>query len=341
MPSLTDLLPLQFRNLEWYDNSTLSTIDKCIRKGFWKNLYILPQSQPSGGEPTTEVPQKGIAERMGVGAHFGSAIHEALDKFYAPLHREMNDRKRRLMAMSAFSRKYAELVTEPEMVDKKYSHPRGIDLLDMYFDRYETEDTNFRVIETEVVGIIIIRPEPGEPNFVPFLYIVRSDGLIERIRTEEYFVLEHKTATSPEQKLVELRIGRQVEGYVHVFRQFPSEKPIVGVLANVIAVRAAESQHDKLFYRDYIYKNTYQTDQWRFETIRKVLRWRSMIADSQHASTLIEAMQYFDRNTEECTRYGRCSFYDLCMHGPQNVELSGYEPNKWNPLYTDVVTEDT
>lgn len=337
---LTDLLPPQFRNLEWYDNSTLSTIDKCIRKGFWKNLYILPQSQPSGGEKSTEVPLKGISERMGVGAHFGSAIHEALDKFYAPLNSSMPAAKRRLLAMRAFSKKYGDLILDPEMVDKKYSHPRGIDLLDMYFDRYEAEDSNFRVIETEVVGIVIIRPQAGEPDFPPFLYIARSDGLVERIKTGEYFVFEHKTATSPEQKLVELRIGRQTEGYVYVYKQFPSEKKIVGVFANVIAVRAAESAHDKLFYRDYIYKSDYQTDQWRFETIRKVLRWRRNIADSQGSETLIEAMQYFDRNTEECTRYGRCSFYDLCMHGPQNVALETFEPNSWNPLYTDKVAED-
>lgn len=337
MPDISDFLPKEVRELEWYDNSTLATIDKCARKGYWKNIFV-PPSLATGNPNEPHKPkahQAGLAESVGVGAYFGTAIHEALDKYYAPANSHLPDEKRRIMSMRAFSSKYAQLVMEPHLVETKYSHPRGIDILDMYFDHYHVEDQSFRIVETEVVGIIVVRPRKDEPNFTPFIWIIRTDGLIERLGFQDYMVMEHKTAGSPEQKLVELRISRQTEGYVWGMKEFPHARPIKGILANVIATRAAEVEPTKLFYRDYIYKSDYQTEQWRLETIWKVLRWRKMISLASSTPNIVEAMLYFGRNTEECTRYGRCSFYDLCLHGPHNVDLSKFSPNDWNPLYTE------
>lgn len=340
MSDITDFLPKEVKELEWYDNSTIATIDKCNRKGFWKNIYELPNPTLPPAEATSGVPVKarGIAERMGPGAFVGTAFHFAFDRYYSPANfTTKTTEQRKIMAFRALAQKYNELIIEPDLVDKKYSLPRCIDVLDMYFTRYEEEDKWYNFIDTEVVAIIVIRPKDGEPDFTPFLWIARSDGTVERIRYQDRMVMEHKTATSPEQKLVELAMSRQTEGYCWAMNEFSTDKPIVGILANVVAIRAAETDPSKLFFRDYIMKSQYQMQQWRFETIRKVLSWRAIQAAASTAPHILQAMQYFTRNTEECTRYGKCSFYDLCLHGPQSVDLSNYTANVWNPLYTEKV----
>jgi len=331
---ISEFLPKEIRELEWYDNSTLATIDKCNRKGFWKNVYQLPNT-PEINTPNGKTQPKGIAERMGIGAFVGTAFHAALDRYYAPLNSTKTYEQRKIIAFRALASKYAELILEPELAETKYSLPRCIDVLDMYFTRYEEEDKWFKVIDTEVVAVVVIRPKADEPDFTPFNWIARSDGTIERTRYQDRMVMEHKTATSPEQKLTELVMSRQTEGYCWAMSEFPSEKPIVGIMANVISIRAAECDPSKLFFRDYISKSKYQLAQWRFETIRKVLSWRAINAAASTTPHILQSMQYFTRNTEECTRYGRCSFYDLCLHGPQSVDLNNYTANIWNPLYAE------
>jgi hypothetical protein len=336
--SLKDLLPPEYQDLEWYDNSTLSTLDRCLRKGYWKHIFPIVAKDEKG--ELTEF--KGIAEKVGDGAGYGTCIHTALDRFYAPGNASKTYEQRRILSLRAFTNKYSETFTEPEMVQSKYSHDRGLDILDMYFDHYQVEDQYYRVLDTEFVMINVIEPEPGENSFTPFVYIARTDGLIERLRYDDYFILEHKNVVSVDQELNKLRIGRQGEGYVWSAKQFPSTKgfPVNGVLANILAVRVTETDPNKLFYRDFIHKTSYHTDQWRLETIRKVERWRKLKQEASKEPTVVAAMLVFDRTTEECTRYGLCSYYDLCMHGPHSVDLSRYSPNTWNPLYTEKVELD-
>jgi len=342
--SLKELLPPEYQDLEWYDNSALSTIDRCLRKGYWKNIFPLTITEALATAPqaTTEVVYKGLSEKMGNGAFYGSAIHAGLDRLYSPINANKTLEQRRILMLRAFTSKYMELFSDPEMVENKYSMDRGLDVLDMYVDHYQEIDQYFKVIDTELVMINVIRPEKGDNDFVPFIYIARSDGLIQRLQFDDYHILEHKNVVSVDQEMNKLRIGRQGEGYVWSAKQFPTtmDYPITGILANILAVRAAESEPSKLFFRDFIPKTSYHTEQWRIETIRKVERWRALIKESSQEQTIVGQMLTFDRTTEECTRYGLCSFYDLCMHGPHSVDLSKYTPNTWNPLYTEKVETD-
>lgn len=338
---LKNLLPPAIRELEWYDNSTLSVLDRCYRKGFWKNIFILPQApSPSEETPEGEVKVfKGIAEKVGPAALYGTCIHAALDKAYSPSFNHLTREQRRILALRTFTKKYNELIPDPEMVDKKYSLDRGLDVLDMYFDHYSEQDNWFRVIETELVFINVIKPRAGEEDFDPFIYIARSDGLIERLQYDDYFILEHKNVVQVDMEIMKLQIGRQGEGYVWSAKEFPSNKPINGLLANVLAVRAAEDDPVKLFKREFIHKTSYQTEQWRIETIKKVERWRSLRKAAEKQPNIVAAMLEFDRTTEECNRYGKCTYFDLCMNGPLSIELEKYSPNTWNPLYTEKVED--
>lgn len=324
---------IDLSEIEWYDNSTLAAIDSCVRKGYWRTTFALPNP-----DSPTKI-QPGISETIGVAGHFGTCIHSAFDKYYSPvLIREMNLTQRRIAAMRAFSAKYSQLVSEPELVETKYSHLRGIDLLDMYFDHYETtgEDSLYEPVETEQSLFIWIKYDPlTDPfPFTPFVYICRLDGIFRRHSFNDYVITEHKTSTSPERVIRELHLSRQVRGYRWGLRQFEYDRPIEGVMANVIATRAAESDPSKLFFRDYVRLSDIDDAKFRLETIVKVERWRRTKALAKNVPWPLQ-LAMFDTNPKECTRYGLCSFYDLCLHGPTGVDLGKYAPNTWNPLHAE------
>lgn len=329
------MFDLDLSQVEWYDNSTLATIDSCVRKGYWRTTFQLPA-------PESEFPTKvasGIAETVGVAGHFGTCIHAAFDKYYSPvLVKERTLQQRRIDAIRAFSAKYAKLVPDPDLVDNKYSHLRGVDLLDMYFDHYEQtgEDSLYDPIETELALFIWINYDQNSDPFPfrPFVYICRIDGIFRRRRFDDYVIAEHKTSTSPQRILDELHLSRQARGYNWGLKQFAYDRPIEGVMANVLAIRAAESEPSKLFFRDYIRLDASDDAKFRLETIVKVERWRRT---REMASTVPWPLQLamFDTNPKECTRYGKCSYYDLCLHGPTGVDLSKYVPNTWNPLHAE------
>lgn len=320
--------------LECYDNSTLSTIDSCVRKAYWKFLFPL--------EP--EVPRApiGVAEKMGPAAHFGSAIHLAMAKFYSPiLYRTATYENRKLQAFKAFSLKYHELFPDYDLIDEPYTHTTGVCLLDDYFNHYEYEDTFYRPIETELCIIVLIT------DIEPWCYwISRPDGLIERVAMQEYLIREFKTTKSGLQnKIDELRISRQPQGYVWSSRhkEFigPGDLTITGFMADVIAVRVRERNPDKLFVRDIFNINEIKENQWYRETLTKIQRWREIQrivgTKIQDVSPLLQH-HFFDRNTNECLRYGKCSYYELCLNGPSNTSLQQFLPNDWNPLYADKPT---
>lgn len=313
-------------SLEAYDNSTLSTIDSCVRKAYWKTLFQLPQSK-----------HVGIAERVGIAAHFGTSIHAAMDKFYSPiLYKQWSPEKRKIAAFKAFSLKYAALIPDHDMVEEPYTHPSGIRLLDDYFSHYESEDNFFIPIETEWCTIVLLKElEP------PAYWIARGDGLVYRPAMEDYLVKEYKTTKSSLQnKIDELRMSRQCEGYVWGISQpelrLPHDKPVTGILADVIAVRVREKDPTKLFKREIIHKSEIDLEVWRRETVAKIKRWRAIRGHAElHSLHPLTQHHYFDRNSNECMRYGKCSYYGLCEQGLGAIDFSQYFPNDWNPLHSE------
>jgi hypothetical protein len=316
---------------EWYDNSTLNLIDSCIRKAYWKLEF--PLGKKADG---TEI--RGIADRVGVAAHFGSAIHSAMDKMYSPiLVRDMSYEKRKLAAFRGFSSTYAKLILEPDLVESPYDHPSGIRLLDDYFNHYAAEDDFYVPIETEMCTIVVLH-ELSPPAY----FIARQDGLVFRPSQNHYLVKEYKTTKGGlQQKLDELRISRQAEGYVWSLQQFESQYPIAGVLADILAVRVRERDPSKLFARDIFNVSNFQLEQWYQETLTKIRRWREIkrLAYINATSPLTQHFN-FDRSTNECLRYGKCSYYDLCVYGLAAANFDQFSANEWNPLYVEKMVDN-
>lgn len=314
--------------LECYDNSTLSTIDACIRKAYWKLLYKLPGADTPG-----------VQDRVGVAAHYGSAMHSAMDKYYSPmLIKTHSIEKRKIAAFRAFSRKYLSLVPEPDLVEEPYTHPSGIATLDNYFNYYLAEDSLYEFIETELCAVVYFdRVNP------PCYLIFRLDGVLKRIMQQDYLVRELKTTkTSVQNKLDELRRSRQVKGYVWGLRQFDSDLPISGVLADVIAARVPnskdQSDRSKIFSRDIFHIGPEKELEWEIGTATKIKRWREIRDYAESRSLLVSPLHQpylFDENPNECMRFGKCSYYKLCEMGLANADLTQFAPNDWNPLYAE------
>ena len=329
-PEIANLFGLK-PGLEAYDNSTLATIDSCVRKAYWKLLFPLPGS---GGT-------SGVADRVGIAAHFGSSIHSAMDKFHSPvLYHSATYDKRKLVAFKAFSQEYYNLIPDHDMVDEPYTHTTGLRMLADYFDHFQAEDGFFIPIETELCIIIYI-PE------LNCYWISRTDGLIARPAMHDTLVREFKTTKSSLQnKIDELRISRQPQGYVWSARQpefqGPNDKPITGFMADVLAVRVREKDPNKLFQRDIFHVNPVQEEQWYRETVIKITRWREIQRLANISAAEVSPLfqhHFFDRNTNECLRYRKCSFYELCINGPSNTDLQKFLPNDWNPLHAGTPAE--
>jgi len=312
-------------SLEVYDNSTLSTIDSCIRKAYWKLMFQLPVTS-----------HQGIQERVGVAAHYGTAIHSAMDKMYSPiLYKQWSLEKRKIAAFKAFSTKYATLIPDHDMVEDPYSHPCGIRLLDDYFAHYEEEDKFYIPIETEWTTIVLLTDLSP-----PCYFISRGDGLLYRPAMEDYLVREFKTTKSSLQnKIDELVLSRQCEGYVWGISQpellLPKDKPVTGILADVLAVRTKEKDPTKLFKREIIHKSDIQLEVWRRDTIAKIERWREIRVKAARNTQPLLQYTMFDRNANECMRYGKCSYYNLCAYGIDSINLDTLQPNDWNPLHSE------
>ena len=310
----------ELAKLEWYDNSTLVTIDKCIRKGFWNRVFRLPGSDTPG-----------VEERVGPGAYFGTCMHAALAKYYGLNGRPLAERQ--LSASRAFAEEHRKLFPDQGLLDKKHTCANGLDLLDQYIANYEQEDELFRPVETEIGASVPILPRPGE-TFEPFVYASRTDGLWQRLSYGDYAVVEHKTTSgSVEREIERLRMHRSTEGYVWTWKQLLPEYNICGILINVLGVFAPGSKA-KLFSREFYNITNVRLEEWRLETIAKVERWRSLIARTK-GLPIQEQILNFDRSTNPCREYSGCGYYDLCYYGLRGADLSKYLPNHWNPLSSD------
>lgn len=319
--------------LEWYDNSTLTDIDSCHRLGFYLKELVIP-SQSAEPEPI-----KGISFGGNHGTRYGSCIHAALATFYSGIKVGHTRRASLLNACRQFSSTHQKLFPHPELLDKKHEKARGLDVLDMYSEHYSHDDDTYLPVEVEIFAAVVIKPQQKWEIFEPFLWVVRADGLFKRLFDSTYWILETKsTGSSIEQKLEELKISRQPQGYAFTFsnpKWLPKGIKIKGVLANVIAVRSAETDPKKLFKRQSYHYYPQEFELWRLETIEKVERWRDMRNRAQAEANLIRKLSIFDRRTEQCFRHGKCPAFDLCEYGLKGVDWSRMLPNTWNPLTTE------
>jgi PD-(D/E)XK nuclease superfamily len=303
-----------FAGREWYDYSGLNLRDSCHRKGFFAKLG--PEGKP-------------LDQKMGPGANFGTCFHAGLAAYYTGWGR-IDEQSRRHMAIRSFSAQYSEFDFSDRrgLTPTNHTLQRGLDILDAYCSQYIDEDQMLKPIEAELGFAVEIKPEVGEDDFAPFLFVGGVDGIFDRSYDSKRLPRETKTTGSgAEARLRQLNFDRQPVGYVTCLRMFPDCSTVDTFIGDVVLVAAQKME----FARDYFTTNENQRRSWRKQTIFKVERWRNMCALAQ-GKTINEKLDIFDQNTSDCFDYGKCPFYDLCDFGLSREALAEYEVSTWNPL---------
>ena len=267
-------VPEMLTPYEWYDNSALLIDDSCHRKFYWLREH---------GE-------RGLENRVGPGAHFGSCMHAALASYYRARIEGSPEQARRIAAMRSFTAKYDKLFYDQGRVKPAHRLANGLEIVDGYFDHFNAEDEFLTAIELEVGFAILIYPEgkPAEGGSVegesdsepPFWYLGACDGVFARRSHGDVVVKESKTTGSGvDRELLRLQMDRQIEGYVWAMRQFAvrdmPKVQITGAMVDVILVASQKRE----FAREFYHVTERKTDAWLQETIEKVRGHNTTKAD--------------------------------------------------------------
>jgi len=312
---------------EWYDNSRLETQLACKRKAYYQQIG------PFG------IP---LSKRVGPGADFGTCMHAAHEVYYHKW-KVLSETQRRLNSVRAFEQQHRELFPNGT-TDRKHTLANGLDIWDDYCDYCLAEDTLYRPVDPEIGFIVRIAPRPNEPTFTPFWYVGRADGVWERLSERDYFIGELKTSSGGvDRRIKSLTFHRQPVGYVALARELVSQGKfedltdplqIIGHFVSVIGVGVSKRDFDREFFPD----SEEETESWRYETIQIVTEWRARMAGlrgSMEFSPRGAWKSLYYKETEECTKYGLCPYWDLCKYGVTSDTVAEFEPESWNPITTN------
>ncbi len=303
---------------EWYDNSRLETQQACKRKAFYQQIgpFDLP-----------------LAKRVGDGANFGTCMHGAHERYYEDWNKR-SEPHRRLDACRTFTALYQEMFPNGA-AQNRHTLANGLDIWDDYCDQCLIEDTLYRPVDPEIGFIVRIAPRRDEPDFTPFWYVGRADGIWQRISQRDYFVGELKTSSGgAERRTKSLAFHRQPVGYVAIARELVAQgmfeevrdpEQILGHFTSVISVQVSKREVEREFFTD----SLVDTDDWRAETIRMVEEHRRDKRDYRAGANW---KYVFYKETEECFKYGQCPYFDLCRFGVTADSVMGFEEDTWNPL---------
>ncbi len=197
-----------------------------------------------------------------------------------------------------------------------------------YIAKYKTD--NFEVLHTEVGGAVPI----DDRRVLHFRLdsIMRDPGRHNKIVSEE-----HKTSKRRgyfEQYGVDIQSGT----YTHVlYCVYPAED-IFGVEINGTVFLKKE--------RDFQRVPAARTPDGMLEWLWTVQHWYDRlewdIAELNECSEGDKVMTAFVKNTQSCTKYGKCKFYDICHARANPLQFPdappGYEIEFWNPSEREVKT---
>ena len=317
----------KFAEYEWYDNHKTEVIQSCHRKGY--HHLIGPFGTP-------------LAMRVGDAAKFGSCWHAGLAGYYERHNAQLVYEKRLVRSALRYNQEWQkQFAIANAQLQNRYKIARGMQQLLLYFDHFRNEDEFFEVIDSEVGFIYLVRPRPAELLFKPFIYVGTLDRVLRRQTMRDVVVGETKTCSGdPAMRLKEMRLDRQTQGYFKMLQSMDIDR-VGGVVLDAAQITATKITND-VFCRDFVQLKDLDGEQWRLETIEIVEQWRHLrerarlfTGDNQRV------LAVFDKRTKECTHYGLCPFYDMCLYGVTADTLAGHSPNLWHPLKenAEVITD--
>jgi hypothetical protein len=321
-----------FEGREWFDNSTISLIDACKRKGFYAKLG------PSG---------IALDQRVGPAANFGTCFHSAR-AMYSVGFTMFDEPQRRLRAFRAFSDEWERYNwrTPKGLIPPKHCLDRGLEIFDAYCENYLNEDQLLIPIESELGFAVEMKPYAGdkcvicpqiwEPSWSQcpscgwqsWINVGSVDGLFNRLYDGKLLPAELKTTSGDVTgRLRQLNFDHQPVSYVTCLRMFPGLEKLDTFIGDVVLTATKSFE----FGRDYFTTNEIQRRSWHDQALNKIEIWRGLKRLAE-GKTINEKLSIFFQNTKDCFSYGRCHFYELCDFGISREALEHFEAATWNPL---------
>ena len=322
-----------FQGREWYDNSMISLIDACKRKGFYSNIG--PMGTP-------------LNQKVGPAANFGSCFHSARAA-YATGYAKLSEPQRRLRGVRAFGEEWDRYNWRNErgLIPFKHSLNHGIDIWDRYCDHFLIEDPVLRPVESELGFAVEMKPDDGDPcincgfswqaewksqcdkcGWKTWINVGFADGIFDRNWDGKRLPAELKTTGgNVAGRLRQLNFDHQCVSYVTCLRNFPGLENVDTFIGEVVLVAVKTYE----FGRDYFTTNAIQRHSWKRQALRKIEDWRNLKRLAE-GKTINEKLSIFYQNTKDCFSYGKCAFYDFCDFGISREVVENYPSATWNPL---------
>lgn len=330
------------------DNSTITEITMCPRKGAYK--YLCGRQ----------------LRKNRAALFFGGAIHRALevrDKFLRP----MIDNETRTAMVSALVDVYEDTDMDGDYRNLDYA----IQTIDKYNDTYRfdplkpillpaPDGSTVPAVELpfalplgaihigQTLSIIDKDQNDGKPfeTFIDELPIVFT-GKIDRIPhyQGQLVIMDHKTTSMGGPTFFdEFYVSLQFKGYKWAAEQLIGER-IAGVVINGMVCRPpkADGSVNYSFDRHYIPISDDVVDEWKETFLLSVHEWlNQVIGQSDHPSF---PERSFPMRTAACvTKYGKCEYFDVCMLPCEQRQIclsSGlYEDHSWSPLDDNAKPKD-
>lgn len=256
---------LEFKNDKLYINSSsIEIINTCRRKAMYSLALNLRKEDES--EALT----------------FGSAIHAALERFYASPSRSLDE------VLDAFNKAAAPLAHVPPT--EKRSIDNGAKIIRRYFEVYEKDPW---VAYVDKDGPVVERS--FEVPFNDMILHGTVDAVLQNTETGELVVCDHKTATSLSDLAKRANPNLQFSIYVWALQQMGI--PVTRMMVNGIQVAKTKSDFIRIF-----------TERGKDDF------------DEMH-QTILSAVDYYDyslmtkqwpMNPASCAHYGGCQYLDIC-----------------------------
>jgi hypothetical protein len=281
-------------------------------------------------------------EEPNVHLEFGTAAHLALEMLltrgYHP--NVVED------AFKAFLSHYRRFFNEEMDEGNKPKNPSCfLRALIMYADLYKSDLSTFKVLHTEVSGSV--------PISANRLIYFKSDSICEG--DEGHFCLEHKTGQRYSIAwAAQWRQKVQVGTYIHVlYSLFPPSQVYGAKINGIFPHEEPKLKKDGTpyagaldceFHRVIVRRNQDSMQSW----LSEINIWFDLIEDDferlSEATDEDQVLSAFPRNTESCSQYGLCPFFDWCSVWQNPLRHAdsppvGFLPKSWDPRSPEYVKE--
>lgn len=312
--------------IQLYDNSRISGMKNCPRYFLFR--YILDWAPAQTSLPLI----------------FGSSWHAAMDVIWENYKDAV---KNTTEVVTLGTAAFVECWVERGMTHPDDMSPDNIDdwnprlpqvASEMMYEYIDARSHIFTDPSFELLSVEEPFAIPLDPNNPNLFYVGRLDKKV-RFR-KSVIAIEHKTTTAYKKDgffrndwIDSFSLSAQVDGYQFRLRS-EYGKEAGGVYIDGALVHKTVHEGFKFIP---INRQEMYIDAWLFDThywISEIERHKAIYKERAGLDTPYLAA--FPKNTESCTKYGRCQFFDICTSVMNPAKLDGaplgYKVEPWSPF---------